>query len=71
MAQMNLSMKQKKTHRPREQTCVCQGGSGVGEREIESLGFSRDVVRYMRSVSWNRLRGLCDTMYNGREFSWM
>ena len=25
MTQMNLSMKQKQTHRPREQTCGCQG----------------------------------------------
>ena len=26
MTQMNLSMKQKQTHRPREQTCGCQRG---------------------------------------------
>ena len=26
MTQMNLSMKQKTTHRRREQTCGCQGG---------------------------------------------
>ena len=25
---MNLSMKQKQTHRHREQTCGCQGGGG-------------------------------------------
>ena len=33
MAQMNLSTKQKQTHRHREQTCGCQGGGrkdGVG-----------------------------------------
>ena len=29
-AQMNLSTKEKQTHRHREQTCDCQGG---GERE--------------------------------------
>ena len=29
--QMNLSMKQKQTHRHREQTCGCQRGGGVGE----------------------------------------
>ena len=58
---MNLSMKQKKTHRPREQTCVCQGGSGVGEREIESLGFSS--VQFSRSVvsEWHNMT-LCDPM---------
>ena len=37
---MNLSMKQKKTHRHRKQTCGCQGGRVVGEREIESLGLA-------------------------------
>ena len=30
MTQMNLSMKQKQTHRHREQTCGCQG---VGWRD--------------------------------------
>ena len=28
MAQMNLSAKQKQTHRHREQTCGCQRGGG-------------------------------------------
>ena len=31
MTQMNISTKQKQTHRYREQTCGCQGGGGVGE----------------------------------------
>ena len=30
MTQMNPSTKQKQTHRPREQTCGCQGGGGRG-----------------------------------------
>ena len=30
MTQMNLSAKQKQTHRRREQTCSCQGGRGAG-----------------------------------------
>ena len=30
MAQRNLSTKQKQTHRPRDQTCGCQGGWGRG-----------------------------------------
>ena len=30
MTQMNLPMKQKQTHRHREQTCSCQGGEGWG-----------------------------------------
>ena len=31
--QMNISMKQKQTHRYREQTCGCQGGGEVEEGE--------------------------------------
>ena len=31
MTQMNSSMKQKQTHKPREQACHCQGGVGVGK----------------------------------------
>ena len=37
MAQMNLSTEQKRTHRQREQSCVCQEGLGVGW--TESLGL--------------------------------
>ena len=37
---MNLSMKQKQTHRHREQTCGCLGG-GMRKRWIGILGFSR------------------------------
>ena len=36
----NISMKQKQTHRQREQTCGCQGGEGVGEERIGSLGLA-------------------------------
>ena len=38
VAQMNLSTKQKQTHRQREQTCGCQGG-GEGIEWTGSLGF--------------------------------
>lgn len=34
MTQMNISMKEKETHRHREQTHGCQGGGGVGERRM-------------------------------------
>ena len=37
---MNLSMKQKQTHRHREQTCGYQGGGGVGEGWTGSLGLA-------------------------------
>lgn len=40
MTQTNLSMKQKQTHRHREQTCDCQGWAGGGKEErIGSKGF--------------------------------
>ena len=37
MTQTNLSLTQKQTHRHREQTCVFQGGEGVGEGWTGSL----------------------------------
>ena len=37
---MNLSIKQKQTHRYREQTCGCQGGEGAGESWTGSLGVA-------------------------------
>ena len=37
---MNLSTKQKWTHRHREQTCGCQGGGGLGEELMGSLGLA-------------------------------
>ena len=37
MTAMNLSMKQKQTHRHREQTCGCQGRGEVKEGWSESL----------------------------------
>ena len=40
MTQMNISTKQKQTHRHKEQTCGCQGGKGVGEGWIGSLGLA-------------------------------
>ena len=46
MTQMNLSMKQKHTHRHSEQTCGCQGGGEVGGEWIGSLGLA-DANYYM------------------------
>ena len=40
MTQMNLSMRQKQTHRHREQTCGCQRGGGVGRGWNGSLGLA-------------------------------
>ena len=40
MTQMNLSTKQKQTHRHREQICGGQEGGGVGEGWSGSLGLA-------------------------------
>ena len=40
MIQMNLSMKQKQTHRCREKTCGCQGRTVVGQGWIGSSGLA-------------------------------
>ena len=44
MTQVNLSTKQKQTHRPRKQTCGCQGGDG-GRLQWE-FGISRCKLLY-------------------------
>ena len=44
---MNLSMKQKQTHRYREQTCGCQGGEGVGGWMDWEFGISRCKLWYI------------------------
>ena len=46
MTQMNLSTKQKETHRHREQP-YCQGGGGRGEGMDWDLGISRCKVVYI------------------------
>ena len=38
MSQINLSMKQKETHRHREQTCDCQGGREWGREGLGVCG---------------------------------
>ena len=44
---MNLSMKQKQTHRQREQTCGCQGGCvGIREEETGNLGLAMERILY-------------------------
>ena len=50
MTQMNLSMKQKQIHRPREQTCGGQGGGGGGRFEWE-VGVSRCRLLYTEWIN--------------------
>ena len=47
MTQMNLSMKQKQTHRHREQTCGCQGGRRSGGGMDWEFGISRYKLLYI------------------------
>ena len=68
MAQMNLSTKQKQTHRHREQTCGCQGrggrewdGLGVGGWQMQTITFrinkqSSPTVQHreLYPISWDR-----------------
>ena len=49
MAQMNLSMKQKQTHRHGEQTCGCQGGERrewdgqrIWDQQMQTITFRMD-----------------------------
>ena len=44
MAQMNLSAKQKQTHRHREQTWCCQGGGGGGGGMDWESGIGRSKL---------------------------
>ena len=46
MTQINLSMKQKQTHRHREQTSGCQGGREMGEGWIGSLRWQMQTIIY-------------------------
>ena len=46
---MNISMKQKQTHRHREQTCGCQGGEaqgrdglGVWDQQMQTIIYKMD-----------------------------
>ena len=63
MAQINLSIKQKQTHRHREQTCGCQGSQvrKWGERWIGSLGVSRWKLLHLE---WTNNKVLLDSTGN-------
>ena len=50
MTQINLSTKQKQTHRHREQTCSCQGAGGLEEGWSERWR-SADVVLHIEWIN--------------------
>ena len=49
---MNISTKQKQTHRHREQTCGCQGREGWGGKDWE-VGISRCKLVYIGWINHN------------------
>ena len=72
---MNLSMKQKQTHRHREQTCGCQGEGGSQGGKDWEFGISRCKLLY---IEWIHNRVLLYstgnyiqypvTNHNGKEY---
>ena len=50
MTQMNLTTKQKQTHRHTKQTCGWQGGGGLGEGWIGRLGLAD--ANYFIYIEW-------------------
>ena len=56
MTQTNISTKQKKTHRHREQTCGCQGGKG-GEGKNWETGISRCKLVYIGTYRMDKQQG--------------
>ena len=60
MIQMNESMRQKQTHRHREQTCGSQGGKGVGVGWSGSLGSDPYKLLYIGWINnQDLLFGVC------------
>ena len=46
MIQMKKCMKQKETHRHRDQTYDCQGGGGLGEGQIRIWDYQMQTTIY-------------------------
>ena len=74
MTQMNLSMKQKQTHRHREQTCDCQmaggrrrmdWGFGVSRCKLLHIGWINNTV--LLCSTWNYIQYPVIN-YNGKEY---
>ena len=70
MTEMNISTKQKQTHRCIEQICGCQGGvgegrigSGISRCKLSYVGWINNKVRYkLLYVGWiNNKVLLCST----------
>ena len=51
MGQINISTKQKQTHRYRGQTCGCQGGRAVQEGRSGSVGLAYVNFFFCRGIN--------------------
>ena len=51
MAQLNLSTKQRKTHRHRDQTCGCQEGGGKGRGMGWESGVGRCNLQHLEWIN--------------------
>ena len=70
MTQMNLSTKQKQTHRHREQTCGCQGGgmqwgTGVSRCKPLYIGWINNKVLLYSTGNYIQYPMI---NHNGKEF---
>ena len=63
MTQMNLSTKQKQTHRRREQTCGCQGRGSRGRMDSE-FGISKCKLLHIEWINNKVLLYIQGPIYN-------
>ena len=64
MTQMNLPTKQKQIHTQKEQTCGCQGGTGLAEEWIGSVELA-DAYYYIENGWTTRSYGIAQgTIFN-------
>ena len=71
---MNLSTKQKQTHRHREQTCGCQGvgvvgrdGQGFGDYQMQAIIYRMDKQQGPTAQHWE-LYSIYVINHNGKEY---
>ena len=67
---MNLSMKQRQTHRPREQTCGCQGRGmdwefGVSRCKLLHLEWINNKILLYSTGNYSQSPGI---NHNGKEY---
>ena len=69
---MNIPMKQKQTHRHREQTCGCQGGAGgreglgVWDQQMQTIIYGMDKQQGFCTRNYIQYPVI---NYNGKEYN--